>query len=150
MIDLQCFTCWVRATFYNTVDSHYLEFQGTLWKFTWRYPYLNISDLQNWGKNNSHNLISQIYMKILWKRGEIALFSIIFFYLLLDFHVLAGTRFSLRDKRLFEISKVEITRVNCNFPSFPENSVLTFHQILSPNRKFAWNVKKKKKNFLGK
>ena len=35
------------------------------------------------------------------------------FYLLLDFLVKAGTRFSLRDKRLFEISEVEITRVNC-------------------------------------
>ena len=35
------------------------------------------------------------------------------FYMLLDFHVKAGTRFSLRDKRLFEISEVEITRVNC-------------------------------------
>ena len=35
------------------------------------------------------------------------------FYMLLDFHVKAGTRFSLRDKRLFEISEVEIIRVNC-------------------------------------
>ena len=35
------------------------------------------------------------------------------FYMLLDFHVKAGTRFSLRDKRLFEINEVEITRVNC-------------------------------------
>ena len=35
------------------------------------------------------------------------------FYTLLDFHVKAGTRYSLRDKRLFEISEVEITRVNC-------------------------------------
>ena len=35
------------------------------------------------------------------------------FYLLLDFHVYAGTRFSLRDKRLFEISEVEIAKVNC-------------------------------------
>ena len=35
------------------------------------------------------------------------------FYLLLDFHVKAGTRFSLPDKWLFEISEVEITRVNC-------------------------------------
>ena len=51
-------------------------------------------------------------LKILWKRGEIALFHNIF-YMLLDFHVKAGTRFSLRDKRLFEISEVEITRVNC-------------------------------------
>ena len=36
------------------------------------------------------------------------LFHNIFFYLLLDFHVYAGTKFSLRDKRLFEIA-----RVNC-------------------------------------
>ena len=54
-------------------------------------------------------------LKILWKRGEIApqeqflLFSTIF-YMLLDFHVYEGTRFSLRHKRLFEISEFEITR----------------------------------------
>ena len=58
-------------------------------------------------------------LKILWKRGEIApkeqflLFSTIFCYLFLDFHVKTGTRISLRDKRLFEISEVEITRVDC-------------------------------------
>ena len=58
-------------------------------------------------------------LKILWKRGEIApyeqflLFSTIFCYLLLDIHVKTGTRLSLRDKRLFEISDLEITRVHC-------------------------------------
>ena len=45
----------------DTVDSRYLEFQGTLWD-TSRYPYLDISDLQNGGKNNSNNHIWQIYM----------------------------------------------------------------------------------------
>ena len=60
-------------------------------------------------------------LKILWKRGEIApeeqflLFSTIFCYLLLDFHVKTGTRISIRDKRSFEISEVEIMRVNCIF-----------------------------------
>ena len=33
----------------STVDSRFLDFQGTLWN-TSRYPYLDISDLQNWGK----------------------------------------------------------------------------------------------------
>ena len=57
--------------------------------------------------------------KILSKRGEIApkeqflLFSTIFYYLLLGFHVKPGTRVSLRDKRLFDISEIEITRVDC-------------------------------------
>ena len=46
-------------------------------------------------------------------RSNIYSFPQYFFYLLLDFHVKAGTRFSLRDKWLFEISEVEITRVNC-------------------------------------
>ena len=32
---------------------------------------------------------------------------------ILDFNVKSGTSFSLRDKRLFEISEVEITRVHC-------------------------------------
>ena len=58
-------------------------------------------------------------LKILWKRGIIAPeeqflpLSTIFYYLMLDFNVKTGIRFSLRDKRLFEITKVEITRVDC-------------------------------------
>ena len=40
--------------------------------------------------------------------------STIFYYLLLDSHVKAVTRFLLRDKRLFEISEVEITRIDCS------------------------------------
>ena len=45
-----------RQVILYTVDSRYLEFQGTLWN-TSRYPYLDISDLQNWGKNNLNNHI---------------------------------------------------------------------------------------------
>ena len=37
-----------------------------------------------------------------------------YFLPVLDFHVQEGTRISLRDKRLYEINEVEITRVNCN------------------------------------
>ena len=33
----------------NTVDSRYLEVEGTIWN-TSRYPYFDMSDLQNWGK----------------------------------------------------------------------------------------------------
>ena len=53
------------------------------------------------------------------ENGEIApkeqflLFSTIFCYLLVALCVKTGTRFSLRDKRLFEISEFEITRVDC-------------------------------------
>ena len=36
-----------------------------------------------------------------------------FYNLILDFCVITRTRFSLRDKRLFEITEVEITRVDC-------------------------------------
>ena len=56
-------------------------------------------------------------LKIFRKRGEIAhdeqflLLSTIFCYLLLDFHVKTGTRFSPRDQRLFEITEVEVTSV---------------------------------------
>ena len=58
-------------------------------------------------------------LKILWEMGEIApeeqflLLSTIFYNLMLDFYVKTGIRFSLRDKRLFEITEVEITRVDC-------------------------------------
>ena len=57
-------------------------------------------------------------LKILWKRGEIApkeqflLLSTIFCHLMLDFYVKTRIRFSLRDKQLFEITEVEITRVD--------------------------------------
>ena len=55
----------------------------------------------------------------MWKRGEIApeeqflLLPTIFCYLMLDFYVKTRIGFSLRDKRLFEITEVEITRVDC-------------------------------------
>ena len=60
-------------------------------------------------------------LKILWKRGKIAPeeqflpLSTIFYYLMIDFYVKTGIRFSLRDKRLFEITEVEITRVTVLF-----------------------------------
>ena len=38
-----------------------------------------------------------------------------FYYLMLDFYVKTGIRFSLRDKRLFEITEVEIMRVDCSY-----------------------------------
>ena len=53
------------------------------------------------------------------ERGEIApeeqfhLLSTIFCYLMLDFYVETRIGFSLRDKRLFKITVVKITRVNC-------------------------------------
>ena len=53
------------------------------------------------------------------ERGEIApeeqflLLSTIFCYLMLDFYVKIRIRFSLRDKWLFEVTEVEITRVDC-------------------------------------
>ena len=58
-------------------------------------------------------------LKILWKRGEIApeeqflLFFTIFSYLMLGFYVKTRIGFSLRDQRLFEITEVEIMRVDC-------------------------------------
>ena len=60
-------------------------------------------------------------LKILWNRGEIApeeqflLLFTIFSYLMLDFYVKTRIGFSLRDKRLFEITEVEITRVDCSY-----------------------------------
>ena len=69
-------------------------------------------------------------LKILWKRGKIAPkeqflpLSTIFYHLMLDFNVKTGIRFFLRDKRLFEITEVEITRVDCiikvNLPGLSE------------------------------
>ena len=72
--------------------------------------------------------------------GEIApqeqflLFSTIFCNLILDFCIKTRTRFSLRDKRLFEITEVEITRVDCNyFIVF----FLKFHRIAQQLKSFS-------------
>ena len=54
--------------------------------------------------------------------------STIFYYLILDFYVKTGIRFSLRDKRLFEITEFEITRVNCNRVAASER--VSFHNYL--------------------
>ena len=40
---------WAKYFLSSTVDFRYLEFQRTLWN-TSRYPYLEISELQKWGK----------------------------------------------------------------------------------------------------
>ena len=64
--------------------------------------------------------------------GEIApqeqflLFSTIFCNLILDFYAKTRTRFSLRDKRLFEITEVEITRVDCNLKLAARAFIITF------------------------
>ena len=120
----------------SMVRREWLKIQSTLvisnskglWN-TSRYPYFDISDLGNRGKK----IIDQLpvtgwicnltpvrdILKILWKRGEIApkeqflLFSTIFYCMLVDLCVKTGTRFSLRDQRLFEASEFEKTRVDC-------------------------------------
>ena len=57
------------------------------------------------------------------ERGEIApkeqflLLFTIFYYLVLDFYIKTRIGFSLRDKRLFEITEVEITRVDFTYKS---------------------------------
>ena len=58
---------------------------------------------------------SRLYIEnIVERRGNcFFLFSSILCYLLLDFHVKTRTRLSLRCWRLFEISEVEIKRVDC-------------------------------------
>ena len=61
-----------------------------------------------------------MYVKKIVENGKKApeeqflLLSTIFFYLMLCFCVKARIRFALRDKRLFEIIDVEITRVDSN------------------------------------
>ena len=59
-----------------------------------------------------------IYWKYCGKGEQFLLFSTIFYNLILDFCVITRTRFFLRDKRLFEITEVEITRVDCILVSY--------------------------------
>ena len=52
--------------------------------------------------------------------------STVFYYLMLDFYIKTGIRFSLRDKRLFEITEVEIER---------ESTVFVIHAIRTKSGK---------------
>ena len=54
-----------------TVDSHYLEFQGTLWN-TLRYPFCSTTKQPHLTNICVIGLLKLDILKILWKRGEIA------------------------------------------------------------------------------
>ena len=76
-------------------------------------------------------------LKILWKRGEIApeeqflFLSTTFCYLMLDFYVRRRIRFSLRDKRSFEITEVEITRVDCILVNETSIEIVVLHMSVA-------------------
>ena len=66
--------------------------------------------------------------KIVEKRKNCSFFSTIICYLLLDFHVKTGTRFSLQDKRLFEMSEVEVNEIWLyNFSDSPVSCATLFY-----------------------
>ena len=62
-------------------------------------------------------LLIEICIDNILEKEQFLLFFTIFCNLILDFCVKTKTRFSLRDKRLFEITEVEITRVDCTLES---------------------------------
>ena len=73
-------------------------------------------------------------LKRLWKRGEIApeeqlLLLSTFCYLMLDVYVKTRIRFSLRDKRLFMITEVEITRVDIIYTTLSNHVYHNFSSI---------------------
>ena len=86
-------------------------------------------------------------LKILWKRGEIApqeqflLLFTIFSYLMLDFYVKTRIGFSLQDKRLFEITEVEITGVHCIFRHDCVIASLLQNCAEQKKHNSAWNTK---------
>ena len=70
-------------------------------------------------------------------RSNFLLLSTIFCYLMLDFYVKREIRFSLRDKRLFKITKVEITRVDCiSIISF---NIFTIKVVSQPTLKVIYS-----------
>ena len=55
---------------------------------------------------------------------------------MLDFYVKTGIRVSLRDKRLFEITEVEITRVNCKRVASTESVPIHLNvDVVRPSKK---------------
>ena len=95
-------------------------------------------------------------LKILWERGEIApqeqflLLSTMFSYLLLDFYVKKRISLSLRDKRLFEIPEVAITRADYILkltreregPVFLVESIFFLLFIFCDRKVHRWNMYK--------
>ena len=69
---------------------------------------------------------------------------------MLDLYVKRGIRFSLRDKRLFEITEVEITRVDCIFEAELNNTTLSLAsiQILIKRKKSQFKSGEKLTHFL--
>ena len=61
---------------------------------------------------------------------QFLLLSTIFCYLVLDFYKKTMIRFSLRDKRLFEIIDVEITRVDYRMQDIDVHVTLNMDKIL--------------------
>ena len=103
-----------------------------------RKKYLNNQFFYKWLCNLTP-LIGNIYWKYCGKgeKLQFLLFSTIFCNLILDFCVKTRTRFSLRDKRLFEITEVEITRVNCIIfleYSFPAKETLLSRAMAKSNK----------------
>ena len=87
-------------------------------------------------------------LKILWNRGEIApeeqflLLFTIFSYLMLDFYVETRIGFSLRDKGLFEITEVEITRVECiSFLTYLFSPIILFSSKKKQQRQTRKSLK---------
>ena len=78
-------------------------------------------------------LVRNIYRKYCgkWQKNapeeQYLLLTILFCYLEFNFFVNTRTRFSLRDKRLFEIIEVEITRVYK--VKYKDDSVISIHEF---------------------
>ena len=96
------------------------------------YQICRIEDKVNKCKTTFHHdyVIKLLKLYRYWKycgkeEKLLLLFSTIFCYLLLDFRIKTWTRFSLRVKRLFEISEVDITRVDCTSSHYAQRSLCT-------------------------
>ena len=102
--------------------------------------YIYIKTIVEKGKNCSWRAISPLIHNIFY---------------LLNFYVRTGTRISLRDKRLFEITKVEIARVDCIYFSsstlYPLSPPIERHPFLKGKKYVSlpiWGLLYIKRKFL--
>ena len=128
MHNLHNVTVWENHVMYffhkKYIQLTLVEFQETLWKhFKISVPRNIIAAEVRKTINRTTTLTNEYAIWLLkldtyWKycgkeeKLLLLLFSTIFCYLFLDLDVKTGTRISLRDKRLVEISEVEITSVD--------------------------------------
>ena len=137
-----------------TVDSRYLEVKGTIWN-TLRYPYLDISNLQNWGKLNRtttfHKLVCNLIPAIwgiLELEAQVGQKSLTWIGLIMICYIVPWWPSWLSDQIAFSNSESDVVWRVSRLPPWPPSWILELNDLamlnhnvtLMPPIKFRLNL----------